>query len=65
MDWKNDDQPDPEAAVEKLNARIHPGAVVLLHSTSKTNAQILDRLLAGWKEMGYSFITLDELTGGQ
>lgn len=65
VDWKNDDQPDPEAAVEKLNARIHPGAVVLLHSTSKTNAQILDRLLAGWKEMGYSFITLDELTGGQ
>ena len=65
VDWKNDDQPDPEAAVEKLNARIHPGAVVLLHSTSETNAQILDRLLAGWKEMGYSFITLDELTGGQ
>ena len=64
VDWKNDDQPDPEAAVEKLNARIHPGAVVLLHSTSKTNAQILDRLLTGWKEMGYSFITLDELTGG-
>ena len=64
VDWKNDDQPDPEAAVEKLNARIHPGAVVLLHSTSKTNAQILDRLLTEWKEMGYSFITLDELTGG-
>ena len=65
VDWKNDDQPDPEAAVEKLNARIHPGAVVLLHSTSKTNAQILDRLLTEWKEMGYSFITLDELTGGR
>ena len=64
VDWKNDDQPDPEAAIQKLNARIHPGAVVLLHSTSKTNAQILDRLLTGWKEMGYSFITLDELTGG-
>jgi len=62
VDWKNDDQPDPEAAVQKLNARLHPGAVVLLHSTSQTNAQILDRLLTEWKEMGYSFITLDELT---
>ena len=65
VDWKNDDQPDPEAAIQKLNARIHPGAVVLLHSTSKTNAQILDRLLKEWKEMGYTFITLDQLTGGQ
>ena len=62
VDWKNDAQPDPEAALEKLNGRIHPGAVVLLHSTSQTNAEILDRLLTGWKEMGYTFITLDELT---
>ena len=62
VDWKNDAQPDPEAALEKLNGRIHPGAVVLLHSTSRTNAEILDRLLTGWKEMGYCFITLDELT---
>ena len=62
VDWKNDAQPDPEAALEKLNGRIHPGAVVLLHSTSQTNAEILDRLLTGWKEMGYCFITLDELT---
>ena len=64
VDGTNDDQPDPEAAVGKLNARIHPGAVVLLHSTSETNAQILDRLLTEWKEMGYSFITLDERTLG-
>jgi len=62
VDWKNDAQPDPGEAVEKLNARLHPGAVVLLHSTSQTNAEILDRLLTGWKEMGYTFITLDELT---
>ena len=62
VDWKNDAQPDPEAAIEKLTARLHPGAVVLLHSTSRTNAQILDRLLTRWKEMGYTFITLDELT---
>ena len=62
VDWKNDAQPDPEAAVQKLNGRLHPGAVVLLHSTSRTNAEILDRLLAGWKEMGYRFVTLDELT---
>ncbi len=62
VDWKNDAQPDPEAALQKLEARLHPGAVVLLHSTSQTNAQILDRLLTEWKEQGYTFIPLDELT---
>ena len=62
-DWDNKNQPSPDAALEKLNARIHPGAVVLLHSTSATNAQILDRLLTGWKEIGYRFGTLEELFG--
>ena len=60
-DWDNEHQPDPEAAVEKLNSRIHDGAVILLHATSKTNAEILDRLLTGWKEMGYRFAPLTEL----
>ncbi len=60
-DWNNDDQPDPDAAVEKLNSRVHDGAVILLHSTSKTNAEILDRLISGWKDMGYRFAPLTEL----
>ena len=60
-DWNNDSQPTKEQAFEKLLPRIHNGAVVLLHSTSKTNAQILDELLTCWKEMGYSFGTLEEL----
>ena len=60
-DWNNDSQPTREQAFEKLLPRIHNGAVVLLHSTSKTNAEILDELLTRWKEMGYSFGTLEEL----
>ena len=60
-DWDNDHQPDPAEAVEKLNRRIHDGAVVLLHATSKTNAAILKRLLMGWMEMGYRFAPLTEL----
>jgi peptidoglycan-N-acetylmuramic acid deacetylase len=61
VDWLQDDQPDEDAALEKLTARIHPGAVVLLHNTSSTNAKILDRLLTRWEEMGYKFGTLEEL----
>ena len=50
-----------EEAFEKLLTRIHPGAIVLLHSTSSTNAQILDELLNKWEDMGYSFHSLNEL----
>ena len=64
VDWKNDSQPSKEEAFAKLLPRIHPGAVALLHSTSETNAQILDELLTKWEEMGYHFGTLDELFGG-
>lgn len=61
VDWYQDNQPDPQEAITKLTKRIHPGAIVLLHSTSSTNAQILDELLGKWEEMGYSFHSLTEL----
>ena len=41
--------------------RIHNGAIVLLHSTSQTNADILDDLLTKWEDMGYTFASLEEL----
>lgn len=61
VDWKTDNQPTEEYAMEKLTQRIHDGAVVLLHNTSTTNAAILDKLLTTWEGMGYSFGTLDAL----
>lgn len=64
VDWYENQQPSHEEAFDKLLKRIHPGAIVLLHSTSKTNAEILDELLTKWEEMGYSFGTLDELVKG-
>ena len=60
-DWDNNNQPTKAFALEKLLSRTHDGAVVLLHSTSQTNGQILDELLQRWKDMGYRFETLDEL----
>lgn len=61
VDWYTDKQPTHEQAFDKLLSRIHPGAIVLLHSTSKTNSEILDELLTKWEGMGYTFGTLDEL----
>ena len=62
VDWYEDDQPTKEEAFEKLIPRLHPGAVVLLHSTSSTNASIFDELLTKWEEMGYTFGRLEDIT---
>ena len=61
VDWYQDKQPTREEAMSKLIPRTHPGAVVLLHSTSTTNAEILDDLLSTWENLGYTFGTLDDL----
>ncbi len=61
VDWMNNKQPTKEQAFSKLLPRIHNGAVVLLHSTSQTNAEILDELLTKWEEMGYRFAPITEL----
>ena len=61
VDWNNDSQPTAQEAFDKLIPRIHKGAVVLLHSTSQTNAEILGELLTKWKDLGYRFGTLEEL----
>jgi len=53
--------PTAEEAFSKLLPRIHDGAIVLLHSTSQTNAEILDDLLTRWKNMGYTFAALTDL----
>lgn len=62
VDWYENDQPTKEEAFDKLIGRIHPGAIVLLHNTSRTNAEILDELLGKWEEMGYQIRALAELS---
>jgi len=54
-------QPTREAAFSKLIPRMHPGAVILLHSTSRTSAGILEELIVRYRGMGYEFKSLDEL----
>ena len=61
VDWNNDAQPTREQAFAKLLPRTHNGAVILLHSTSRTNAEILDELLSKWESQGYRFAPITEL----
>ncbi|MCG4734257.1 hypothetical protein L0M92_11610, partial [Casaltella massiliensis] len=46
----------------KIFSRTHPGAVLLLHPNSKTNADILDDVLTHWEQEGYTVKSLDHLT---
>lgn len=61
-DWDNNSQMSAESAKQKILDNIHNGAVILLHPTSKTNAQILGEVIDELRAQGYRFGTLDELT---
>lgn len=60
-DWDNNNQPSEEKAMKIILDNIHNGAIILLHPTSKTNAEILPELIATLKSMGYSFGNILEL----
>ena len=54
-DWDPSRQTDPSAAYEKLCARLHPGAIYLLHAVSSTNAEILGNFIDYARSEGYRF----------
>lgn len=60
-DWDNGRQPSADKAIRKILDNTHNGEVILLHPTSATNAKILPNLIDAWRDMGYSFGTLDDL----
>ena len=62
-DWDNEKQPQAKKAIDKILTSTHNGEIILLHPTSKTNADIMDELLCEWERMGYRFGSLEELTG--
>lgn len=61
-DWNNNRQISVERAKRIILENLHNGEVMLLHPTSKTNAEILPEILREIKAAGYRFGTLDELT---
>lgn len=59
-DWDPKNQPGEDVSFETVTSRLHPGAVILLHSTSPDNAAILGRLIDYARDRGYTFRSLDE-----
>ncbi len=60
-DWVEGDQPQPSAALEKIMSRMHNGCVLLLHSTSQTNAEILATLIDRLRGEGYEIVPLPQM----
>ena len=60
-DWDNSSQMSASAAKQKILSNIHNGEIMLLHPTSKTNADILGEVISELRAQGFRFGTLDEL----
>ncbi len=59
-DWDPKNQPGIQKSFQTVTGRLHPGAVILLHTTSPDNAAILGDFIDYAREQGYVFCTLDE-----
>jgi peptidoglycan-N-acetylmuramic acid deacetylase len=62
VDWKTNEQKGAQYAYDNIMKQVHPGAVILLHTVSKDNADALERVLKDLKKQGYTFKSLDDLT---
>jgi peptidoglycan-N-acetylmuramic acid deacetylase len=58
-DYDVNNQPDPTAALEKIVKRAHNGEIMLLHAVSKTNTEILGKVIDKLREDGYTFCRFD------
>ncbi|MGZ4111950.1 MAG: delta-lactam-biosynthetic de-N-acetylase [Tumebacillaceae bacterium] len=60
-DWETKDQKGAQYAFDKVTAQLHPGAVILLHSVSKDNAEALGMIIDDARKKGYEFKSLDDI----
>lgn len=60
-DWLQDDQPDPDEAVQTILGQLHDGSVILMHANSRTNAEIMGRVVDGIRERGFELGSLEKL----
>lgn len=60
-DWDVYQIKGADYAFEKVTSRLHPGAIILLHSVSFDNRDALGRIIDYARENGYEFKALTEL----
>ncbi len=62
-DWDPSAQRGAEYAYESVTEYLHDGAVILLHAVSRDNAEALGDIIRYAKSEGYTFKSLEDLTG--
>ena len=60
VDWNEDNQPSQDEALNKILSNLHNGEVMLLHATSKTNSEIMCKIIEGAQNQGFEFKSLEE-----
>ena len=60
VDWDEKKQPSKEYAMDKIISNLHNGEIMLLHATSKTNADIMDSMIKKVRDEGYEFRSIDD-----
>ena len=58
-DWDTSKVRGKDYATNKIMERLHPGAVILLHSVSKDNAEALGEIIDKAREQGYRFESIE------
>ncbi len=53
VDWNTNSQPSPAEGLKKLGDAAHGGEILLLHSVSATNAEILGQLIDDLRAKGF------------
>jgi peptidoglycan-N-acetylmuramic acid deacetylase len=61
VDWRTDNQKGWKYAYDNMIKQIHPGAIILLHTVSKDNADALAKVIDDLRKQGYTFKSLDDL----
>ena len=54
-DWDTENQPEQTKAFTNICEATHPGEIMLLHAVSKTNADILGKVIDDVRQQGYEF----------
>ncbi|MCR5682070.1 MAG: polysaccharide deacetylase family protein [Clostridiales bacterium] len=60
-DWEVDNQPDLDASLANLKAKLHPGCVYLFHTVSETNTKLIPLAIDWIREQGYEIIPLCDI----
>lgn len=61
LDFDVNNQPGKDYVIKHFDKYYHNGAIPLMHNVSQSNAEALDTVLSNLTELGYRFVSLDEM----